>query len=50
LAINLLYSDVCSNINIEGGSGSKFKEVKNTSKIINGTTYLIKLLIRAHFY
>ncbi|MEO1849941.1 MAG: hypothetical protein ABGX70_05475, partial [Psychrobacter sp.] len=51
MAIDLLYSDVCSNINIEGGrSRSKFKEVKNTSKIINGNTYLIKLSIRAHFY
>ena len=50
MAIDLICSDVCSNLNIGGISRSALKEVEDNSKIINGNTYLIKLSIKARFY
>ena len=50
MAIDLLYSDVCSNLNIGSVSRSALKGVEDNPKIINGTVYLIKLSIRVHSY
>ena len=49
MAINLVYSDVCINLNIGDMSRSALKEIEDNPKIINSTTYPIKLLIRANF-
>ena len=50
MAIDLLYSDVCSNLNIGSVSRSALREVEDNLKIINSTTYPIKLSIRVYFY